>query len=468
MRQRQTPPTRDPRIHRRRAHPTPNAPARAAAYRPGTTVATLVDQRLAGLPVALRLWDGTMAYAPHDAVATVVVRDPRAIAHVLHEPTELGLARAWVTGALDLDGDLEQLLGLRGHLRDVHLGAVGRACLAAWGLRHAGPRALRRPPIPSTEARPSGARHSLARDRAAIHHHYDVSNRFYELLLGPSMSYSCAYFESPANSLEVAQERKFELICRKLRLQPGERLLDVGCGWGSLVVHAAARHGARAVGVTLSAEQAELARERVGTAGVADRVEIRLGDYREITDGPYDKIASIGMYEHVGIGQLEAYAGRIRSLLRPGGLFLNDGVARLNSQTPERATFIRRYVFPDGELPHLSALIGALEQADFEVHDVESLREDYEQTCRRWYANLTTHADEARAEIGPERLRTWQLYLLGSAVAFADGDITNHHVLAGRPAEAKTELAVRTTGRPRRLDDGRPHRERSSSPARGR
>jgi len=468
MRQRQNPPIRDLRIHRRRAHPSPDVPARAAAVRRGTTVASLVDQRLAGLSVAVRLWDGTMAYAPRDAVATVVVRDPRAIAHVLHEPTELGLARAWVSGALDVDGDLEQVLGLRGHIRDVQLAALDRACLAAWGLRHAGPRALMRPPIPSTEARPSGARHSLARDRAAIHHHYDVSNRFYEVLLGPSMSYSCAHFESPADSLEVAQERKFELICQKLRLQPGERLLDVGCGWGSLVVHAAARHGARAVGVTLSTEQAELARERVRAAGVSDRVEIRLADYREITDGPYDKVASVGMYEHVGIGQLEAYACRIWSLLRPGGLFLNDGVARLNSQTPVRATFIRRYVFPDGELPHLSELIGALEEAEFEVHDVESLREHYEQTCRRWYANLVTHSDEAYAEIGPERLRTWQLYLLGSAVAFADGDITNHHVVARRPAEAKTELAARTTGRPRRLDDGCPRRGRSSSPARGR
>jgi cyclopropane-fatty-acyl-phospholipid synthase len=219
-------------------------------------IARLAERELRGLPLQLRLWDGTVLYASeHRPAPTVVVRDPRAIAHLLRAPGEIGLARAWVSGQLELDGDLEDVLRLRERARRIRLGWRDRARLAACALTVVGPTALRRPPIPACEARPTGLRHTLARDRRAISHHYDVSNRFYELLLGPSMCYSSAYFDSAEDSLDAAQERKLELICRKLRLAPGERLLDVGCGWGSLVLHAARRHRVRAVGVTLSRRQ---------------------------------------------------------------------------------------------------------------------------------------------------------------------------------------------------------------------
>ncbi len=247
--------------------------------------------------------------------------------------------------------------------------------------------------MPAIEAQRAGRLHSLGRDRAAIQHHYDVSNDFYRLLLGPSMVYSCAYFDHPDESLEAAQERKLELICRKLRLAPGERLLDIGCGWGSLLIHAAEHHGVRGVGVTLSPSQAQLARERIEAAGLSDRIEIRVSDYREITDGPFDKIASVGMYEHVGHAELEAYARTLHALLRPGGLFLNHGIARLHSEPPPPDTFLTRYVFPDGELHPVADAMAAMQDAGLEIRDVESLREHYPLTLRSWLANLDAHRD---------------------------------------------------------------------------
>ena len=286
---------------------------------------------LGQLPVTVRFWDGSAVVSRDDPDAPVVlIRDERAIAHFLRAPNQLGLGRAWVSGALDVDGDLERVLGLRRRVGELQLGRLERARLAAAAVRVAGPRALRRPPIPESEAAPAGRRHSLRRDRASVRHHYDVSNTFYGLLLGPSLVYSCAYFASEADSLERAQERKLELICRKLRLQPGERMLDIGCGWGSLVLHAAAHHGVRALGVTLSEPQAELARERIAAAGLGDRVEVRVLDYRELDERPFDKIASVGMYEHVGRAQLDTYVGTVQRLLRPGGLFLNHGITRIH------------------------------------------------------------------------------------------------------------------------------------------
>ncbi len=263
-----------------------------------------------------------------------------------------------------------------------------------------------------------------------MRHHYDVSNRFYELLLGPSLVYSCAYFASPDDSLETAQERKLELICRKLRLQPGERLLDIGCGWGSLVIHAAAHHGVRALGVTLSEPQAELANRRIEAAGLSDRAEVRVLDYREIEEQPFDKIASVGMYEHVGRSQIDTYVDAVRRLLRPGGLFLNHGITRLHAAPSRGPTFIGRYVFPDGELHPVNDIIGALEAGGFEIRDVESLREHYALTLRRWVANLAAGRDEAVAEVGSERERVWRLYMLGSAQGFEGGEIGVYQTLA--------------------------------------
>ncbi|HET6171305.1 MAG TPA: cyclopropane-fatty-acyl-phospholipid synthase family protein [Gaiellales bacterium] len=392
----------------------------------------LVDA-LGRLPVTVRFWDDSSVVARDDPDAPVVlIRDEQAIAHFLRAPNQLGLGRAWVSGALDVDGDLERVLGLRQRVAGLSLGRMGRARLAAAALLVAGPRAVRRPPIPASEAAPAGRLHSLRRDRASVRHHYDVSNRFYELLLGPSLVYSCAYFAGEDDSLESAQERKLELICRKLRLQPGERLLDIGCGWGSLVLHAAAQHGVRALGVTLSEPQAELARRRIEAAGLADRAEVRVLDYREIDEELFDKIASVGMYEHVGRAQLATYVEAVHRLLRPGGLFLNHGITRLNALPPRGPTFISRYVFPDGELHPVNDILGALESGGFEIRDVESLREHYALTLRRWLANLAAHRDEAVAEIGTERERVWRLYMLGSAQGFETGEIGIHQTLAAR------------------------------------
>jgi cyclopropane-fatty-acyl-phospholipid synthase len=333
---------------------------------------------------------------------------------------------------LDVEGDLETVLSARHRFHGIALSARDRLKLTAAALRAAPSTLIQRAPIPRIEARPNGRRHSLVRDRTAVRHHYEVSNEFYRLLLGPSMTYSCAYFESPKDTLEHAQERKHELICRKLRLVPGERLLDIGCGWGSLLLHAASRHRARGVGVTLSESQAQLARRRAREQGLSDLVEIRVADYREIADGPFDKIASVGMYEHVGLGELGNYASAVAGLLRPGGLFLNHGIARLASDQPGPDTFINRYIFPDGELHQVTEIQSAMHGAGLEVRDVESLREHYPLTLRRWLANLEAHRSEATALVGVERERAWRLYLLAAASGFEDGDITIYQVLGAR------------------------------------
>jgi cyclopropane-fatty-acyl-phospholipid synthase len=387
--------------------------------------------RLSRPPVGLRFWDGSEVRAPQRP--TVVVRNPEALAHLVHAPGQLGLARAWVDGSLDIDGSLEEALEARHILSGISITLADRTRLALAALKLVGARLLRSPPIPAVEARLRGRARTLARDRDAIRHHYDVSNRFYRLILGPTMVYSCAYFADPEETLEDAQTRKIELICRKLALREGERLLDIGCGWGSLAIHAAARHGARAVGVTLSEPQAELGRRRAAEAGVADRVEIRVKDYREVADGPYDKIASVGMYEHVGRRELSRYAGSVAALLRRGGLFLNHGITRLSPHAPKPDPFIARYVFPDGELHPLADVMAALQAAGLEVRDVESLREHYPLTLRRWSANLAANRDEAIAEAGAQRERVWRLYLLGSALGFEAGEISVHQVLAARP-----------------------------------
>ena len=390
------------------------------------------DGRLSRLPVTIRFWDGSELASPNGG-PVVALRDPAALVHMLRAPGQLGLARAWVDGSLDVEGDLEPVLRVRGAFHGVRVSAAERARLARAALQALGTRALRPPPIPSVEARLHGRRHWLARDRDAVRHHYDVSNRFYRLVLGPSMVYSCAYFADPGETLEVAQERKLDLICRKLGVAPGDRLLDIGCGWGSLVIHAARHYGAVAVGVTLSEPQARLARERAAQAGVAGRVEIRVQDYREIADGPYDKIASVGMYEHVGRAELGRYAQAVARLLHPGGLFLNHGITRLVPHRPEADPFIARYVFPDGELHPVTYMVGAMQSAGLEIRDLESLREHYPLTLRRWVANLTAHRDEAIAEVGAQRERVWRLYMLGSALGFEAGELSVHQALATRP-----------------------------------
>jgi len=386
-------------------------------------------------PFTVRFWDGSTLRGETDS-PVIALRSPRAIKYLLRAPNQIGLARAWVTGALDVDGDLERVLAVRERFNGIALSAADRLRLFAAALRAAPSVLTRRAPVPAIEAHPRGSRHSLARDRAVVRHHYDVSNDFYGLILGPSMTYSCAYFDPPEDSLEAAQERKHEVICRKLRLAPGERLLDIGCGWGSLLLHAATSYGVRGVGVVLSGRQAELARRRIREAGVSDLVEIRVSDYREVLDGPFDKIVSVGMYEHVGRAELRGYASTVARLLRPGGLFLNHGIARLASEQPGPDTFINRYIFPDGELHPVTEIMVAMAGAQLEVRDVESLREHYPLTLRRWMANLEAHRAQAIALVGEERERAWRLYMAASAQGFEDGDITVYQVLAARLGDA--------------------------------
>ena len=407
-------------------------PLNGLAARAHSALAGIAGGALATLPVTLRFWDGSELPGPAGAPACVV-RRPVALAYLLHEPNQLGLARAWVTGSLDVDGDIEAVLATRHAFDGVHVTARDRARLALEAVRAGGRRVLLPPPVPDVEApRRHGRRHSRARDRTSVRHHYDVSNRFYQLVLGPTMVYSCAYFASPDDSLEAAQERKLELICRKLALQPGERLLDIGSGWGSLLIHAAREHGVRGVGVTLSEPQVALARERIRAAGLEDRVEVRVADYRELRDGPFDKVASVGMYEHVGRSELETYVRKVHELLRPGGLFLNHGITQLDATPPDDDTLISRYVFPDGELHPVNDVLGAMQASDFELRDAESLREHYPLTLRAWVRNLMASWDACVAEVGEARARVWQLYMVGSAQAFEAAEISVYQVLAAR------------------------------------
>ena len=405
-------------------------------------VARLERRLPGGLPFAVRFWDESeLRPEGNGSGDTIVVRDTRALSYIATAPNQVGLGRAWVAGDLELDGDLERALRAGELLRGLRLG-LGDRIASLRAAARAGALRLRRPPPPESEAHLGGRLHSLRRDRAAVRHHYDVSNEFYRLVLGPSMVYSCAYFDSAADTLEQAQDRKLDVVCRKLRLAAGESLLDVGCGWGSLVLHAAANYGVRAVGVTLSEPQAELARERIRDAGLAERCEIRVQDYREVSDGPYDKVASIGMYEHVGASRLDRYMGRLRRLVRPGGLVLNHGIVRLAPRPGPRDGFIRRYVFPDGELHPVGRVVDSLERAGLKLRDSESLREHYVLTLRHWVSNLAANREAALAAAGAERERIWRLYMTGSALAFERGDISVQQLLAAAPgASAGLPLA---------------------------
>ena len=421
--------------------------------------AELVDELgrlLLGAPVpwSVRCWDGSEVVV--GGAPTLVVRNRRALRRLVYAPGELGLARAYVSGDLDVEGDLYAALGSVEEMPsrpDLRLDRQALVRLAGPLLRLG---VLGLPPAPPPEeARLRGIRHSLRRDRTAVSHHYDVGNDFYRLLLGPSLVYSCAWFPEPAATLEQAQEAKLDLVCRKLGLQPGMRLLDVGCGWGSLALHAAARYGVSVTAVTISAAQAGLARRRVAEAGLTDCVEVRLQDYREVVDGPYDAISSIGMAEHVGLAQLPRYAARLYALLPPGGRLLNQAIARGPAAGPDRPaprSFLTRYVFPDGELQPLATHVRVLEEAGFEVCDVESLRRHYALTCRAWVSNLERRWDEAVRLSSPGRARVWRLYLAGSALAFEHHRVGVNQVLAGKPAPPGPErLPLRRPELSRRL-----------------
>ena len=420
------------------------------------SLAARIDAKVSGgRPIGLRFWDGSELPGPPGA-PVIIVNSPTAIARVIHERSELGFGRAWVAGELDVDGDLGETLVLSERFRGVALDR--RDLLEALRVaRRLKALPLREPEPPKSEARLHGRLHSLRRDKEAIQHHYDVSNRFYRLVLGPTMVYSCAYFATEDESLDDAQTRKLDVVCRKLNLQPDERLLDVGCGWGSLVIHAAQHYGVRAVGVTISPAQAELARARVREANLEDAIEIRLADYRDTDDGPYDKIASVGMVEHVGTAQLPGYFAHLRELLKPGGVLLNHGIVRPREQKRNPKSFAWRFVFPDGELQTLSTILHEMEKAGFEPRDEESLREHYALTLRRWYANQSANQTQLTREAGEERERIWRLHNIGAALGFERGDLSVHQVVAVAPG-AKHGLPLTRRGAPTELPRQAPPR----------
>jgi cyclopropane-fatty-acyl-phospholipid synthase len=379
-----------------------------------------IEVRLPERPFTIEFWDGTRVPATNGGGPTFRVRSPRAAAHALRAPGQLGLGRAYVSGELEVD-DIDAVIELLDHWQPPPLDRAARRALLVAAVRAAG---LTAPPRrPAAELRPSGRRHSRERDARAVRHHYDVSNEFFELFLGPTMVYSCAIFSRGAKTLEEAQEEKLDTVARKLALKEGERVLDVGCGWGGFPLWAARNYGARVVGITLSAPQAELAQQRAREAGVADRVEIRVMDYRDLAASgeSFDAIASIGMVEHVGSANIDLYARTLAGLLEPGGRLLNHGITRLRHTDAEAGAFSERYVFPDAAPLHLSRNLLALERAGFITHHVEDFAPDYAETLRHWARNLDENLEEAIRLAGPERVRVWRLYLRAARNGFESG-----------------------------------------------
>jgi cyclopropane-fatty-acyl-phospholipid synthase len=378
-------------------------------------LARFTERFLNGTPIPLRLqlWNG-LAYdlGPAPAV-TVKVKEPAAVkALVAADFTHLG--EAYIREQIDVEGPMQEAMRAAEALVQ-----SARPHAGSWTrLSHLGG-------------------HSRKKDARAIEHHYDVSNDFYRLWLDRNMAYSCAYFHSDTDTLDRAQEQKFEHICRKLMLRPGERLLDIGCGWGGLIVHAVRHHGVRATGITLSRNQFDHARERIAREGLADRCSVELLDYRDVPeDEKFDKIASVGMFEHVGLSNLPLYFGKIERLLTDGGLAMNHGITTMDPKSRAvgrgAGTFIDRYIFPHGELPHLSLAIRAMSEQNLEAIDVESLRHHYAKTLGFWASRLEAAQAEARALVGEQRYRTWLVYLAGCAHAFAQGWISIHQILAAK------------------------------------
>ena len=414
-------------------HRTGAADLIAALYRERTGTA---------LPIGLRAWDAS--HAGPDVPPTVVLRSSAALRRLLWSPNELGMAQAYVTGEIDVDGDVAE--GLRqvwaavdpeAHLaRPVGARAVGKMLLAAWRLGALGPR----PAAPATQAKVRGRVHTKARDRAVIAHHYDLSNEFYALILDPAMAYSAAYWTSqePDYTLADAQRDKFDLICRRLELRPGMRLLDVGCGWGGLLLHAAQHYGITGVGITLSTQQAAFARARIDERGLTDRVEIRLQHFRELAEHEsresFDAIATIEMGEHVGASAYPDFTAALFAALVPGGRLLVQQMSRAHGAAPGGGAFIESFIAPDMHMRPLSETVALWRAAGFDVLDTESLRENYVRTLDVWIQNFENHWDEAVRLVGIETARVWRLYLAGGRLAFEQERMGVEQILAAKPA----------------------------------
>jgi cyclopropane-fatty-acyl-phospholipid synthase len=403
----------------------------------------LVGELFGGpMPIRVRAWDGSEA-GPAGA-PTLVLRSPRALRRLLWHPNELGLAQAYVTGELDVEGDLAQ--GLRmvwATTRERRLNRAGGG-VGFQRLAQLAPRAMRAaaqagafgPPLapPDTQARLRGRRHSGRRDQAAIAHHYDLSNDFYALVLDPHMAYSCAYWTSddPDYTLQEAQTDKLDLVCRKLGLRPGQRLLDVGCGWGSLSIHAAREYGVEVTGITLSRQQADFVQARVRELGLEDRVHIRLQDYRELGGVGYDAVASLEMGEHVGQANYPLYAATLQRMVLPGGRVLVQQMSR-GSVAPGGGAFIEAYIAPDMHMRPVGETVAFLEQAGLECRDVHALREHYVRTVQAWYETFERRWSEAVDLVGEEMARVWRLYLVGGGLAFEEGRMGVDQILLVRP-----------------------------------
>ncbi|MBB5805783.1 cyclopropane-fatty-acyl-phospholipid synthase [Saccharothrix ecbatanensis] len=401
-----------------------------------------VFQRAVGGDASVRFsaYDGSKA-GPADASVGIEVRTPEALSYLASAPGELGLARAYVSGHLEIIGDV---YGALRHLSEMSLREV------PWGermelLATLGRTRLRtRIEVPPQERRLRGVRHSKARDREAIAHHYDVSNTFYEWVLGPSMAYTCAVYPTAQSTLEQAQFAKHDLVARKLGLEPGMRLLDVGCGWGGMVMHAAREYGVRALGVTLSRNQAEWAQKAIVEAGLSDLAEVRHLDYRDVREDRFDAVSSIGLTEHIGKAKLPAYFRSLHRKVRPGGRLLNHCITRPDNKQPARTGgFINRYVFPDGELVGPGHIVSLMHDTGFEVRHEENLREHYAMTLAAWCANLEEHWDDAVAEVGLGRARVWRLYLAASRLGFERNNIQLHQVLGVKLDGATSHMPLR-------------------------
>jgi cyclopropane-fatty-acyl-phospholipid synthase len=379
--------------------------------------------------IAIRMFDGSVA-GPPNAETIIDVRSQEALNYVATARGDLGLARAYITGQIEVEGDLYTALRELMVL-DIQLPVRERLQV----LRELGGlKLLRRPPLPPQEVRLRGRLHSRERDQAAISHHYDVSNKFYEWLLGPSMAYTCAVYETHKSTLEQAQFAKHDLVARKLALQPGMRLLDVGCGWGGMVIHAAREYGVRALGVTLSRRQAEWAQKAIAEAGLTELAEVRHLDYRDVAESDFDAVSSIGLTEHIGLKGLTAYFSFLFGKLRPGGRLLNHCITEpVDDESVRKGWFISRYVFPDGDLTGVGRLIGHMQNVGFEVMHEENLREHYAMTTAAWAANLDAHWDEAVAEVGIGTARVWRLYLAGVRLGFERNRIQLHQALGWKP-----------------------------------